>query len=95
MRKNVQKVMEAFDVGRASGGTTVYTDGNTVFSYDMPIAQRIDGRIEVITDGPTMTTKQHIGAVRSYLAFARAPHATVENLTGRAPHVFRRRAGNR
>jgi hypothetical protein len=80
MRKNTRAVCEKFELCRVGGGNTVCTDGSTIWSYDMPIAQRVTDRaaIEVISRGPTGWDVR-----------------IVDCLTGRAPHVFRRQAGKR
>jgi hypothetical protein len=94
-RKNMQRVLEAWEQGRGAVGDskrTCWTDGETVWSYDMPIMQRLgDGRVEVIArkQGPTNTTRSQIAACAQFCDYAKE----VDCLTGRKPHVFRDRAG--
>lgn len=97
MRKNVARIMDAFLVGRAASDRAIHTDGHTVWSYDMPIAQRTDAGIECVglRQAPTMTTKMHVSSAQAYLALAGYPYTPVTVLTGRAPHVFRRQQGAR
>lgn len=101
MRKNVVKVVEAFLVGKRAKGDskgTVWTDGQTIFSYDMPIAQRRNNRsLEVISSeaGPTATTRSQIRAVLFCLEQHGQLPRVVACLTGRKPHVFRDQAPDR
>lgn len=77
MRKNIQKVLAAFAIGKAANGDakrTCSTDGTEIFSYAMRIAWRNpDGTIEVVPyeDGPSRTTKSQIRACQ--LFFSREP----------------------
>lgn len=96
MRRNVENIVKAFISGRRGGNVTLSTDGDTVFSYDMPIAQRLrNGSLEVITrdQGPSATTRTHIAGVGFALEQAGHMPREVAVLTGHAPHVFRDRAG--
>lgn len=97
MRKNIERVVNAFLNRQAFAEKTLCTDGDVVRSYDIPIAQRLpDGRIEVLPRdaGPTATTKGHIGGVFLGVALAGYVPVQVAQLTGRKPHVFRDRAGD-
>lgn len=65
MRKNAQAVIEAFNAGKAKHGETIRTDGRTIWSYAMPIAEvRSDGSIWILPyeDAPTNTTRSHVRA---------------------------------
>jgi len=68
MRKNMAKVIEAFKSGRAAIGDTkrtCSTDGNTIWSYAMPIAWRNpDGTIGVVAyeKAPSQTTRTQVRA---------------------------------
>lgn len=70
MRKNIEKVIEAFKRGIPAKGDskqTCRTDGEVVYSYALPIARRISGRgissIVIIWDHPTQTTRSQIDAL--------------------------------
>lgn len=99
MRKNISKVMEAFAAGKHIDGDskrTISTDGNTVFSYDMPIAQRCrNGSLEIIarSAGPTNTTRSHIAGASYWLESNGHMPREVATLSGHKAHVFRDRAG--
>lgn len=97
MRKNVEKVVNAFLSGTSHAEKSLSTDGDVIRSYDMAIAQRLpSGRIEVVTSdlGPTQTTKQHISGVAIAIDLAGHDPLRVGELTGRKPHTFRDRAGD-
>jgi len=89
MRANVKKTIQAFCRSeRYIGGTnkdgrpTVWTDGDTIFSYAMPIATTIRGCGAVLLvnwdDAPTQTTKQHLSGVNQ--EFHRAPSVCLDDL---------------
>jgi hypothetical protein len=66
MRKNIEKVLNAFRAGNVASGQTCSTDGSRVYSYNMCIAGRlIDGTIVVcpLNESPSRTTSGHIRAV--------------------------------
>ena len=68
MRKNISKVIEAFIIEASAKGDsagTCSTDGQIVYSYNMPIARRTVGFIEVVhyVEGPSRTTKSQIRAL--------------------------------
>lgn len=78
MRKNAERVLQAFADGKPAVGDsrrTVHTDGRVVYSYRMPIAARLtDGTVIVVryADAPTATTKSHVRACeRSFPAAER------------------------
>ncbi len=104
MRKNILRVLRAFEQGQAAIGDskrTCWTDGETVYSYDMPIMQRLpNGAIEIVSydTGPTRTTKAQIRACQVNFTVYNsigyhALFVEVDTLTGYAPHTFRSRAG--
>lgn len=68
MRKNIAKVIEAFKAGKACKGDskrTCWTDGKTIFSYDLAIAGYLpDGKTLWIHErNSTRTTNSQIKAV--------------------------------
>ena len=97
MRKNVQAIADAFMSGSARTESRMFTTGDVVYSYDMPIAQRVSGEIEIIarSQGPSMTTKTHIAGLVTAMMYAKQPFKTVQVLTGFQPHTFRRQIGAR
>lgn len=72
VRKNIQKVIEAFVQGRAAKGDSkgsCSTDGMSIYSYRMEIARRNpDGSVWVMERGPTATTNAQIRAIEQELA---------------------------
>lgn len=67
MRKNISNVISAFNKGFAHSERTCSTDGTTIKSYAMTIAERnLDGSVWVIDRGeaPSATTRGQIDAVR-------------------------------
>jgi len=72
MRKNIQKVIQAFKDGKAIQGDskrTCWTDGRNLYSYNMLLAKRFDNggtdMIVVIDESyaPSRTTKAQIRAI--------------------------------
>lgn len=69
MRKNVEKVIRAFEYGTSAVGDskkTVWTDGQKVYSYRMLIAYRNDvGTIYVCSysSAPSNTTRSQVKAL--------------------------------
>lgn len=101
MRKNVRKVLEAFLKGKKLVGDhkhTISTDGNTIYSYDMPIARRYyDGstigyaQIINVEQGPTRTTRSQIRSLIVYYEHHTSdPHEIVDQLYATEPHKFRK-----
>lgn len=72
MRRNIEKVLKAFDAGKAAQGDTkrtCWTDGKTVYSYRMPIAWRDElGTVVVVpyAAGPSRTTRSQIRACETF-----------------------------
>jgi hypothetical protein len=71
MRKNIQKVLSAFNVRQSAAGDskkTCWTDGTTLYSYAMPIAWWDAGKVKVIayTDAPSRTTKSQVRACQIF-----------------------------
>lgn len=68
MRKNITKILEAFVEGKGAIQKTCRTDGKTIWSYNMPICQKLpDGSIELVESGPSLTTNGQISACYLYL----------------------------
>lgn len=67
MRKNVNKVVEAFKENKSCFGSTVWTDGATIYSYGMPIVRRRGNTYCVILKGPSKTTSGHANACATLL----------------------------
>ena len=71
MRCNAKKVCDKFAAGKAGTGDskrTIWTDGEKIYSYAMPIACRIyTGGVAIVaySDGPSRTTRSHIRAVQT------------------------------
>lgn len=74
MRKNLQKVFDAFLLGKADkgvstkNGTACSTDGTKIFSYRLMIAERLpNGLVRVIEPNSTATTNKQINDIRCAL----------------------------
>ncbi len=111
MRKNLVKVLEAFVQGKEAHGDskwTISTDGLMIWSYDMPIVQKMkDGRIEVLRSdlAPTATTKAQVRGAYLWLRDENWRQATgskhsthysvtyVNTLRGLKDYVFKSKAG--
>lgn len=68
-RKNVEKVFKAWLAGHAARGPkgTIWTDGQVIYSYRMPICVRdtlADLSATISKDSPTITTTIHRNQVR-------------------------------
>ncbi len=65
MRKNIAAVIEAFKASKPCKGETCSTDGNIIYSYQLPIAHRVGtGGVLIIpvSNGESKTTRGHIRA---------------------------------
>jgi len=73
-RQNITKVISAFRSGRPHREDTCHTDGQTVWSYGLPIASRIGGQVVVLDkiESPSRTTSGQIRAVMAEFPEARA-----------------------
>lgn len=73
MRKNIEKVIRAFEAGGTHNEKTCRTDGRSVWSYNMPIAFKGAGSksdiVYVIdrSEAPSVTTRGQIDAVTNSL----------------------------
>lgn len=65
MRKNLKRVVAAFERGTAHAEGSVSTNGKEVFSYAMKIADRTPAGVRVIaiSESPSKTTSQAIAAL--------------------------------
>ncbi len=74
MRKNIAKVIQAFEAGGTHTEKTCRTDGRSVWSYNMLIAFKGTGSksdiVYVIdrTEAPSNTTRGQIDAIRNNVA---------------------------
>lgn len=74
MRKNAEKVIAAFNDGKPAKGdskATIRTDGDTVWSYAMPIAGFMpDGTLWILSydKAPTATTRSQVRALETAVA---------------------------
>lgn len=68
MRKNIQKVIEAYKQGKAAKGDskgTCSTDGNRIFSYSTIIAERVGDKTVIVGgEGISRTTTAQLRAVK-------------------------------
>lgn len=64
-RKNITSVIKAFREKRSKREDTCHTDGDTIWSYGLPIASRIRGEVFVLDpkESPSRTTTGQIRAV--------------------------------
>ena len=71
MRKNAQKVLQAFAENKPKKGDSISTNGSEVFSYNMLIARTSPtGGVELLVyaDAPSATTRSHIRAVEEFFS---------------------------
>ena len=74
MRKNIKKVIEAFELRRKAVGDsrkTCRTDGKNIYSYKLLIVKRHQcGRISILprSAGPSKTTRSQIDACWEYFS---------------------------
>ena len=82
-RKNVSAVINAFAARRPHREATCSTDGDTVYSYALPIASRIHGEVVVLDpkESPSATTSGQIRAVLAAFPGARKV-ANVKHVPG-------------
>jgi uncharacterized Zn finger protein (UPF0148 family) len=82
-RKNVSAVINAFEARRPKREATCSTDGDTVYSYGLPIASRIHGEVVVLDpkESPSATTSGQIRAVLAAFPGARKV-ANVKHVPG-------------
>jgi hypothetical protein len=68
MRKNAEKVLNAFEKGESCNGQTISTDGDKLYSYSMLIGKRESGRISLVEyeSAPSATTRSHIRAAEQF-----------------------------
>ena len=66
MRKNMINVIEAFKAGKSCSEKSCSTDGVRVYSYQMIIAEKVDGAVKVVPveKAPSNTTRSQIYALR-------------------------------
>jgi len=67
MSKAANEVVSAFSRHEAKSGATIWTDGHTLYSYQMPIARHDGDGILIVNKGPTVTTSKHINIAKRTL----------------------------
>lgn len=69
MRKNIQKVLAAFEAGIPHNEKTCSTDGTKLYSYRMLIAEKTPQGIRVVSlaESPSRTTSAQIRAAQEFL----------------------------
>jgi hypothetical protein len=79
----MREVIDAFLAGKAKNGETCSTNGETIFSYRLPIAARRGGRLLVLDrkHSPSNTTSGQISACM----FALPGAEVVSDLFAEAP----------
>ena len=70
MRKNIASVIDAFHAYDGYRDKTCSTNGQTIFSYNMPIAERFRATVGILKpeQAPTATTRAQVRAVFAALA---------------------------
>lgn len=72
MRKNLSEILKAFDAGVAKSGKTCWTNGSTVYSYQLPIVKRDNEDLIWIRESyPSITTQTQINACKAYFSQGR------------------------
>jgi hypothetical protein len=70
MRKNAQRVCKAFEHGRpCRPGSSIWTDGERIYSYAVPIAWRLSTGSVFVERNPersSVTTQRHVNDVALY-----------------------------
>lgn len=71
MSKIQDQVIHAFYTGRVCRGRTLWTDGSTLYSYEMPIANwggidQVRPLVVKNSTSPSQTTSKHINALKRY-----------------------------
>jgi hypothetical protein len=68
MRKNAEKVLNAFCNGMPCNGQTIHTDGITLYSYRMKIGERFPHGVTLLeySNAPTATTRSHVRAAEVF-----------------------------
>jgi len=97
MRANIEKVLHAFGAGSSAvgdSGRTCSTDGTTLYSYRMPIARRVGGRIYIVPYhmAPSATTRSQVRAAQVYFHGKYTESATLGE--GHASRYRHSRYGN-
>lgn len=70
MRKNTRDTYNAWRENRSykRGGSSIWTDGQTIYSYSTPIIQRQNSRITFNASRYSTTTSTHQNALRYLLS---------------------------
>lgn len=59
--RGIDLVIQAFRKNKAYRGGNIWTNGETIYSYQMPIATSRDNEMIIVpSPGPSVTTSRHI-----------------------------------
>lgn len=64
MARGIDRVINAWQNGNPARDGNVWTDGVTIYSYQMAIGRRVGDKFQLVKRGPTKTTSKHINVVR-------------------------------
>jgi FMN-dependent NADH-azoreductase len=66
-----EKVYRAWVSGEVKADGNLRTDGQTFFSYTMPIGRKTNGKVLVVGGrGPSVTTSKHINYLKRMLGYS-------------------------
>ena len=63
MARGIDKVINAWQNGNPARDGNVWTDGVTIYSYNMAIGRTEGDKFRLVKRGPTNTTNKHINIV--------------------------------
>lgn len=64
MARGIDKVINAWQNSNPARDGNVWTDGVTIYSYNMAIGRTEGDKFRLVKRGPTKTTSKHINVVR-------------------------------
>lgn len=90
MRKNIASAIDAFHNHEGYRDKTCSTNGQTIFSYDMPIAERHGATVGILTpeEAPSATTRAQVRAV--FASLGCNPGVTLMSRTELAELAYQR-----
>lgn len=81
MRENTRQAVQAFDAGRAERpARSVWTDGETLFSYGTAIATRDGGTVVLNVTRYSKTTSEKQNGARTYYGASNPNVVTVDGI---------------
>jgi hypothetical protein len=79
MKRGLETVFGAWLRGEYAAVGNLRTDGQTIYSYAMPIGRKTSGKTLVVGGkGPSVTTSKHINYIRGQLAICGTNYSEVD-----------------